>query len=434
MTNWSGVMGRIAGKASLLLVNPAVVRFLKNIGITFLFKALSLVLTLVVYVLCVREFGVVTWGQVALISSASNILLIPLTFGLYYGVVRYVPVSDEAEAKELMGTALVGNIAIAAALAGLLALAAPVVERLTGFSATLWLWAIAVAASINLYILTESFLRGQQRFFVLGSYKLYCSIAFLAGVLVALYALGVKSIESYLLPFIGYNVLFFLCALWKSGLRSIRFTLAAWRKLFAFGAFIMMSTLFSTILFTSDLFFVAWFGSGYEVGIYSVYQNSIRGLCAILFHDVFAVVFMPMIAGMSKQMVDRTIVKYVAPITLAVAAGAVVVTTLLIWLYGKELPFNWLYVLLTAGGVAMNVLYLLFTSVIALDGVKAARLTFVALVVPLPLLLFMQFWFVREWGVVGGMASVIALNGLLVLALRLTIRFFYTFKKELSAP
>jgi O-antigen/teichoic acid export membrane protein len=224
---------------------------------------------------------------------------------------------------------------------------------------------------------------------------------------------------------------FFVSALLKSGLMPLRMTVKAFKKLFTFGFVMMLSWLVSTLLFTSDLWLVARFGSDYDLGVYSVYQNTIRGLCTILFHDVFAVVFLPMIAALNKRHVDRMILKHSLTIFGVIWIGAAAMTTLLILLYGKAFPLDWTYVGLTSAGIAMNMMYLLFTSVISLDGVKAARLAFAALVIPIPVLLFLQYLFIKHWGMIGGMTSVIALNVMLLIAFRLTIRLFYRVQ---SAP
>lgn len=420
-------MTAVIGKVSAQTQEPWIASFLKNLGITFIFKALSLLLTLVVYVMCIRELGVITWGQVALIGSVANIVLIPLTFGLYNGVVKYVPVSSEEESRELMGTALVANLVLSSIVTALLIVMGPVVERLFGFSFAFWLGAVALAMSINLYILTESFLRGQQQFVRLGVYKLIGSLLFLAGSLVGLYLLGVHSMASYLIPLIVQHLFFFASTLWKMDLRLLRVTRKALNQLFSFGFFIMLSWLVSTVLFTSDLFIMARFGSDYELGVYSVYQNTIRGLFTILFQDVFAVVLLPMIAGLSKRHADGIIVKYSVPIYIAIWLATAIITAILIVLYGN-FPLDWTYVGLTSAGIAMNMMYLLFSSVFSLDGVRAARLAFVALMIPIPVTLPLQYLLVERWGMIGGMVSVIVLNIGLIVVLRLTIRLFYPFQ------
>jgi O-antigen/teichoic acid export membrane protein len=409
---------------------PGIALFLRNIGVTFVFKALSLLMTLVVYVLCARELGVITWGQVALIGSVANILLIPLTFGLYNGIVKYVPVESEADSRELMGTALIANVALSALLAAVLLLSGPLVERLFGFPPSSWLPAVVLAMSINLYILTESFLRGRQQFFRLGLYKLLGSIVFLACALAALYLLGVKSLLSYVVPLIAQNLFFFFSALRGNGLRPLQVTKRALKKLFAYGFFIMLSWLVSTLLFTADLLLVAKFATEYELGVYSVYQNTIRSLCTILFHDVFAVVFLPMIAALNKRHVDRLLVKYAFPIGAVVWLGAGLVTVMLILFLGKSFPLDWLYVGLTSAGIAMNMMYLLFTSVISLDGARAARLTFLALLIPIPAVLLMEYLLVKHSGVIGGMIAVIALNAVLLIVFRTAVRWFYRFQSD----
>lgn len=406
--------------------SPSSAAFLKNFGITFIFKALSLLLTLIVYVLAVRELGVITWGQIALIASVANIMLIPLTFGLHNGVIKYVPVSTKEESKELMGTALIANLIPSCMTSILLIAAAPVVESWFGFPLMNWIAAVALAMSINLYILTESFLRGQQLFFRLGLYKLIASIVFLVGTAIGLYMLGERSITSYMIPLIAQNVYFFVHALLKSGLSPWRYSFKLLKKLFSYSLFTMFSWLVSALLFTSDLFYVAHFGEQYELGVYSIYQNTIRNLCSVLFHDVFAVVFMPLIAVLNRRDVDAMVMKYSAPIFMLIWLGAAMLTTVLVLLYG--VPLTWTYVGLTSAGIAMNMMYLLMTTVIAMDGVKAARCVFAALVIPIPALQYLQYVLVKHWGMIGGMSSVIVINICLLIALRITIRYFYHFQ------
>lgn len=420
-------MPAVIDKMSAQARKPGIAIFLRNLGVTFIFKALSLILTLIVYVMCVRELGVITWGQVALIGSVANIVLIPLTFGFYNGVVKYVPVSTDEESRELMGTALVANLILSSIVTAMLIAMGQMVERLFGFSSASWIGAVALAMSINLYILTESFLRGQQQFFRLGVYKLIGSLLFLTGSLVGLYLLGVKSMVSYLIPLIVQNLFFFVITLCRMNLRPMRVTWKALNKLYSFGFFIMLSWLVSTLLFTSDLFIMTKFGTDYELGVYSVYQNTIRGLFTILFQDVFAVVFLPMIAGASKRDADRIILKYSVPIYFAIWFATAIITAVLIVLYGN-FPLNWTYVGLTSAGIAMNMIYLLFTTVVSLDGVRAAKLAFVALIIPIPVSLPLQYLLIEHWGMIGGMISVIVLNIGLILVLRLTIRLFYQFQ------
>ncbi|MCR8656499.1 oligosaccharide flippase family protein [Paenibacillus endoradicis] len=424
----TGKVGRIAAVISIFrkLVNrPGSTLFLRNFSVTFIFKTLSLLLTLVVYVISIRELGVITWGQIALIGSVANIMLIPLTFGLHNGVIKYVPVSSADETREIMGTALIANLVPSSILTLLLVIAGPTVEIWFGFPLQNWIATVALAMSINMYILTESFLRGQQMFFRLGMYKLLGSVVFLGGTLFGMYVLGVKSMSSYMIPLIAQNVFFFVSALVKSGLIPLHFSLKTLKKLFSYGLLVMLSWLMSALLFTSDLFLVAHFGAQYDLGVYSVYQNTIRNLCTILFHDVFAVVFMPMVAAMNRRKVDRMIMKFSIPIFIVVWLGAAIVTTVLILLYGKSIPLDWLYVCLTSAGIAMNMLYLLISTVISLDGVKAAKWIFTALIIPIPAMLYLQYLFVKQWGMIGGMSAVILLNVCLVIVLRITVRYFY---------
>jgi len=423
-----GKAGRITTVISSFweqLSSPGSTLFLRNFSVTFIFKALSLMLTLVVYVISIRELGVITWGQIALIGSVANIMLIPLTFGLHNGVIKYVPVSTKEESRKLMGTALIANLVPSSILTVLLVMAAPTVENWFGFPIHHWLATVALAMSINMYILTESFLRGQQMFFRLGMYKLLGSVVFLGGTLIGMYVFGVKSMSSYMIPLIAQNLFFFVSALVKSGLIPLYFSFKTWKKLISYGMFVMLSWLISALLFTSDLFLVAHFGAQYDLGVYSVYQNTIRNLCTILFHDVFAVVFMPMIAAMNRRHVDRIIMKFSIPIFFVVWLGAAIVTTMLILLYGKSIPLDWLYVCLTSAGIAMNMMYLLISTVISLDGIKAAKWIFVALIIPIPAMLYLQYLFVKQWGMIGGMSAVILLNICLVIVLRITVRYFY---------
>ena len=418
---WNGALERAWERAR----QPGILQFFRNIGVTFVFKALSLVLTLIISVICVREFGAALWGQATLIGNLAGILHIPLTFGLYYGIVKHLPLADDEEGRELMGTAMAGNLVFTLGLGLAFLGAGPLIQSSLGISAELWRWSVGLAASINLYILAESFLRGKQRFLLIGSFKLYASLLSLAGVLIGLYALGVVALSSYVWPTIGYNLLFFIGGLAISRPFTFRISRRAWRKLFTFGAFTMLSTLVCAVLFTSDLLFVARFGTDEDGGVYSVYQSTIRSLCTILFHDVFAVVFLPMIAGMDKHRVYRTISKYFIPIAACLGIGAAAVATVLVLLYGGVFPLKGIYVALTAAGISLNLMYLLTVSVVSLDGVRAAKTAFLALVVPLPFLLVMQYVFVRQWGLTGGMVSVVLLNAALLIALRILLRLRY---------
>jgi O-antigen/teichoic acid export membrane protein len=407
--------------------HPLVTRFLRNVGTVFVFKALSLLLTLVIYVLCAREFGAAGWGQTAIVNTWAGLMLIPLTFGLFHGVVKEVPVSKPEESRELMGTALVSTLAISVFLAILLAVSAPLIEQILGYPRLHWYWAIGSALSICWYIVSESFLRGRQMFYQIGLFKLFAAVVLLVGSLYMIYVMDIRSLESFILPFAAGNILFFVLTLASSRLGPIRVSREAWKKLFGFGAFQMLTWLFSTILFNSDLLLVAQFGTDSETGLYAVYQNNVRMLCTILFHDVFAVVFLPMIAKMDKQQIDRQIVRYCIPIGGAIFVGSFVMTICLVLLFGKTFPLVWTYVLLTAAGVTLNMLYLLMTAVISLDGTSAARLALRSLILPLPVLLALQYVAIAYWGIQGGMVYVILLNSVLIVSFRLSVRRWRAF-------
>jgi len=131
-----------------------------------------------------------------------------------------------------------------------------------------------------------------------------------------------------------------------------------------------------------------------------------------------------MMAGLNKRYADRMIVKYSVLIYAALWCATAIITAILVKLYGN-FPLEWTYVGLTSAGIAMNMIYLLFTTVISLDGVRAARLALAALIVPIPILLPVQYLMVKHWGMLGGMTSVIGLNAGLILVFRMTIRLFY---------
>jgi O-antigen/teichoic acid export membrane protein len=420
--------------ASRLLDNRAVASFFSNLGIVFIFRMAAAVLNIVGLILAARQLGVVALGDIVLVQNIAYFLIIPIVFGIHISTIKYFPAApaegadkpgetEQLQERQIIGTIAVCNTVLAALWTALYLSATQAVNAYGHISAQEWALSIVFAVALNFSMVSESVLRAKQKFFLLSIAKLIGTCVFFAIVLACYTRLDTYSY--FIIALIVSFALFTLIAL--IGLRGSRFAFS-WemaRQLYRYGGVTMISLLFSNILFASDLFIVNYFCSSYDVGMYSVYQVNVKNFFNLLFHEVFAVVFLPTVAQLDKASMYRMIVKFVPLLLPAAVIGNMALCVALLFFYGKGYPLNWTYVVFVSVSTGLHFIYWIFHSVFSMEGKKGAVMCLTVLGIPLPLLIAVYIVLTKYSGIWGTMAANLITQCVLLAIFVWLVRFKY---------
>lgn len=383
-------------------INKQVYRsFFNNLGIVFVFRFTTAVLSMVAIIFTVRNCGVIAMGNIVMVQNTANFLIIPIICGINSSIIKYLPLYEDKQSEEFIGSALVWNIIIAAVLSLIYILFRWGFCKITNLSADQWIYSVIMAAAINFATVFESILRAKKSFFSLGSIKMASTLVFF--VIIVCSGLTLKNYSYYIVAFIINQAIFAILAIKKIGIKKVRVSIKISKIIYEYGAINMVSWILSYILFSIDLFIINYYCSNYDVGIYSLYQTNVRNIFNILFHDIFAVVFLPTIAGMNKVKIYKKIVS-VIPFLLPIAVLAnIAIGIVMFYLYGHNYKFSWMYIMIVAVSTAFHFVFWIFNSVFTIEGKKGALLCLTVLGIPMPLLIASNIVFIKFYGITGAM-------------------------------
>jgi O-antigen/teichoic acid export membrane protein len=402
------------------LINQQVYRkFFSNLGIVFVFRFITAVLSMVAIILTVRSCGVTAMGNITLIQNTANFLIIPIICGINSSIIRYLPAYEE-KSEEFIGSALIGNLVIAVVFVLLYVILRGAFIKITNLSSQQWVHSVLMAVAINFATVFESVLRAKKSFFSLGTIKLVSTLIFFT--IIVLSGLTLKNYSIYIIGFIINQVIFAAFALRKMGLKRIRFSLGIIKKVYEYGSINMVSWILSYIIFSIDLFIINHYCSTYEVGIFSLYQTNVRNIFNILFHDIFAVVFLPTIVCMDKVKIYKKIVSIIPLLLPCAILANIAIGITMFYLYGHNYRFNMMYVIIVALSTAFHFIYWIFNSVFTIEGKKGALLCLTVLGIPMPLLIAANILFVKYYGIAGSMICSIITQLVLIAAFIIFIK------------
>jgi O-antigen/teichoic acid export membrane protein len=405
-----------------IIKNRDVKNFLSNLGIVFVFRFATAVLSVVIMVLAARYLGVVAMGDIVMIQNIAYLITIPITLGINTSIIKYFPISENGQEK-LIGTVFVCNLILCAVWVLIFIIFGKAFSKVVNLSLDKWMLSVILAVSINWSTVLESILRARKQFFRLSSIKVIGSLVYFGIVLFSL--ISARSFYYIVLGFAVNQGIFCILALKTIKMGKVRFSLETSKFIYRYGAINMVSSGLSTLLFTIDLFIVNHFYSGYEVGIYSVYQVNVKNFFNIMFHDIFAAVFLPTIVQMDKVKIYKRIMSYIPfLLPLAILANAALCMVML-FMYGKNYPFKWIYLLLVSVGTGLHFIYWTFNSVFTVEGKKGAVLCLLVLGIPLPALIAACIFFTKNFGITGTMVSWLVTQVTLIAMFILIIKYKY---------
>lgn len=401
--------------------NDEIKKFLQNSGLVLGSKVASILITMFATVLSARVLGVESWGQLTLILSLAGFLIIPIVFGVNNAMVKFLPISNEKERQHIMSSAIIVNLCLCCSWFLIYFLFGHLILEQINIPSDFLLWIIIVTVSINFNLLSDAFLRGLKKYSDIAIYKLISTLILTSSILALYFVFDVLNPYSYLICFVIHLNFFTLIAFIKCGVKKITLEKKTIRTIYSYGGITMLHWTVTSLLFSSDLFIVSYYESEFEVGIFSVYQTNVKNLFIMLLHEAFLVVFLPTIASMNLKKVYKKISKYALIILPVITLGTSMVIYILLFLYGKEYPVIWLYIILSSIGVALAVLYQVYVSVITMEGNKGALFCLMLIGIPLPLLLGTQIMLTKYWGILGTMISIIIIYAVLLIIFQIAL-------------
>lgn len=398
--------------------------FLKNFSIIFLLRGVSILFMSVISVIGGRSLSVDNFAKLNLIINMANFLVIPMIFGVNVSILKILPDTPKKDQPRILGIIVTCNLLLSITLMAFYGILTPFALYFFKISTLHWMIAIVFAALLNFSLLVDSVLRYEKKVHILGLAKIISSgfILILYIITIVFYKGG--NVDSFLI----YNTLgqglFFLVMLFGFKIPKLAFSLKTVKKIYKYSFLNMSGWLVSSFLFSIDIYLLPRLTSYYDLGIYSVYQVTLKNYFNVFFHDIFAVVFLPAIIDLtnSKSETYKKIIKYSPLIFIVISLGSLVVSLITIKLFGKQYELNWLYVSLVSIGIGLYSIYSLLNSTLIIDGLKGAIISLTALLKSSILYIINIVIFTKFLGIKGTMLAFIINQLLLILLLIIDIK------------
>ncbi len=429
MTFTQGLIENIRQKSSKLIRNGEIRAFIENLGIVFIFRFTSAVLSVIGLVLAARYLGAVSVGNITMIQNTAYLLYIPMCFGINFSIIKFLPdCENEEESEKFLGSIGVWSLTLTVVSIIIYWLFHVYLNEALGFSAIQLLLTVIMAVTINYSMITEAILRSRKRFLSLGIIKMVSSLLFFAFTLIA--SLVLKNYYYFVYGIIINQFIVIIWSLKTINIKKLRFSMKISKLAYKYGAINMVSGVLSYIMFSSDLYIVNHFCSAYDVGIYSLYQVNVKNFFNLMFHEIFAVVFLPTIVQMDTMKIYKRI-KSLIPLMLPIAIIAnMALSICMLLLYGRNYTINWVYVLLISVSLGFHFLYYVFNSVFTVEGKNGALLCMSVLGLPMPVLILISIALTRSLGITGELISLLVTQLTLVGMFLFIIKFKYLKNKQ----
>lgn len=406
---------------------------MKNIGTVFLYNRIGAIFPMLVTIWAARRLGPAEYGKIGIITNIANLLMLPVMLGVNSAMYKFIPDSAAGDDDELKATALAGNMISTACFSMLYFSIGGWAESYLRIPGRIWNMGIAATIVLDLYILSESFIRGRQQFLTIARARFAGNLLFLLMFLIFAHGSGNIRISDYFYALFASQLLFVAIALLKSGFRSFPLSWPVFKKIYQYGFWNMANSLLIIILYSSDLFIINYFFPGEAVGVYNVYQGFAKGIFSVLFYEVFAVVFLPTIAHMDKYNLYRMFRRFIPWVLPLITGAAACFIGVVVWLFGKEYGFNWLYIGLVASGIGFYSIFQIDNAIFTMEGSSGAKLCLIPLGITLPVSLIIQYFFTKNYGITGTMVAV-TLTNLFLTAIFQAILYFVSVKGGKPAP
>ncbi len=395
--------------------NESISDFLKNLSEVFVYKGTVCILATGITVVVARSFTVSEFAKIGIINILSYLLCMPMIMGANNSMYKMLPASTEKEKDELIMVSITGNAIFAIVLCFLYLHLYKYVSVYIKLTRREWMICIATAFAANICALTESFLRGRKKYVTICKIKLVSVVLNLMVLLIFLFIFKEKDPKYYFCSLIISQFVFCGLAVARSNISCIgKIRWETVKRVYVYGVASTFGTLTVGAIFSSDILFVQYFCDNETVGVYTAYQGFLKNIFAVLFFEIFMVVFLPSIAQADHAELQREIRKRSILIFFFVSAGSVIIMSFFIILFGAGYALNSTYVILSSVGMATYAIFQLYLSVTTMKGSKSAFKVGIMIASVLPISFCVQIYMTRNWHVVGALAGAFLSNLLMI--------------------
>jgi O-antigen/teichoic acid export membrane protein len=361
-----------------------------------------------------REIGAASFGHFTVVLSIALIVTVGMAMSLNYVMYQELPRADPAQRPALVSTGLFATLLLGAGVVVAGLLASPLLTAAFGVDRRTLAFALALALSLTLNQLTDSFLRGLSRFAFVAALKLAVAVAYLGASAYALLVLQIRDAEFYLIALIVTNVVFAVVAGARSGIVPSSWSPPLARSLYRHGAIVSAIAALTAVLFGVDVVMLNHWATAADVGIYSVYNGFPKRLLGVVFVEGIGLALLPTMALMDKPALLRRIRRLVPAVFAATAVASFAASAVLFLLLRADYPYRLGLMALSAVGIGTHTVFNLYFFALSMDGVRGAKVFIAALLVGAVPALAGQALLISSYGTVGALVAFPLTNVLLV--------------------
>lgn len=394
-----GILFQIMNFFHILLfkqeIGPKTYEFIR----TFFYLALGIftasILNTLIFIFAARIIGPEEFGKYNLILSIMSFIVIPMSFGLHSAIVKYL--AEGKDKEKIIGTALTILFSLSTlSIILLYSLRQPLII-LFNANITLFKYSILLALAFSVYTTFEAFLKGLHAIKKVSQYRVMMTLFASMLILILLFKIKEHTFVALTYPIIaGYciYVLFTLILLRKY---LFKFDINKLKLLFVYSVFRCIGGIGGAIFNNIPKLIINYAFGFTQVGIYSAYLwastlHITKGL------DVFTILFFPTASEYSNK---RDILKKVDILTkwimLVAPLLSFVFIFIIIQLFGREYPLNWLLLIffsLNSGLIIVQSPYTLLLNSISVRGAKyyGGLMLFVGITTAVLNFIFIPLW------------------------------------------
>lgn len=402
-------MNRLQGVYSELRARNDINKFLKNFSVLFGFRSIGIVLNLFVTILGARLLNISELGQYNVAINCANLLVIPLVFGVNTTLLKYLPENNKQNQGIILGTVYIGNFLLGLLISIIFLVLLPFISTILKLSYDICVLILLTAIACNICIVIETILRYQQNFASIGKSKLIGAASIFILYLLSLTKSYFVSVPNFLIYNLLGQGLISIFMLFKLQKYKLQFKWHMAKKIYTYSFLNMLTWLFTTALYSMDLYLLSYFTTYEEVGIFSVYEVMLRNYFSIFFNDIFAAVFIPTLVELheSKQYLYKKAMHLMPIVFIVLFIGTSIVSCVLIYAYGTQYTLNLMYVVLVAIGIGLHGIYLTLSAMLILDGVDGAKVALWVLGKPFVIFIAITAVLIYSYGLVGAFIAFI---------------------------
>lgn len=359
--------------------------------------------------------GAAAFGHFTVVLSIALIVTVGMLMSLHYVMYQELPRAAPADRPALVVTGLLATLVLSGGLLAAGLLASPVLTVLLGVDLRTLAFGLMLALSMTLNQLTESFLRGLQRYALTAGLKIAVAAVYLGVSAYLLFVAGVRDTEVYLTALIATNLLFAVVSVVGFPVVPRAWSSALARSLYRHGAYVTALAALTGLLFGVDVIFLNHWATQADVGVYSIYNNFPKRLLGVLFTDGVGLVLLPTLATMDKPTALRRIRRLVPAVFAATALVSLAASAVFFLALRAQYPYAVDLMVLSAVGIGVHTVFNLYSVALLMDGVRGAKVLIVAQLAATPAVLAAQALLIAWYGLVGGLVA-FALSNLVLVA------------------